>query len=56
MLRSRIKRISNRVEKNTIFLINRRFVPSAVLSGRAIALLSATVQFVNDSIYHCAIF
>ncbi|MEG5044351.1 hypothetical protein [Microcoleus sp. B4-C1] len=31
------------VQKDTSFVTNRRFVPSAVLSGRAIGLLSATV-------------
>ncbi|MEZ2238386.1 MAG: hypothetical protein ACBR15_02430 [Microcoleus sp.] len=41
-------------------MTNRRFVPSAVLSGRAIGLISATVEFVNNFPYFtektCAIF
>ncbi|MGB7712731.1 MAG: hypothetical protein WBL95_24885 [Microcoleus sp.] len=40
--------ISNGLQKDTNFLTNLRFVPSAVLSGRAIGIISATVQFVKD--------
>jgi hypothetical protein len=48
------------VQKDTSFVTNLRFVSGAVLSGRAIGLISATVEFVKNFPYFtektCAIF